>query len=101
MKNQKEQICSLWRDADTIQVFFSSKSVKSTTMSKTKEKEDIRKEEEKEGEGLEKPQPVRKSLAVTKTRTQSEKEHMEFAKVFDRPWAANWTLKAKKYLGLS
>lgn len=68
-------------------------------MSETKEQEEV-KDVEKEPVSEEKEQAARKALPRKKSREQSEREHMEFAKIFDRPWAANWTPKAKKFLGL-
>jgi len=75
-------------------------------MSETKEQAEVDEVEDHE-EPEEKPEkePERpgapKPLPRKKSREQSEKEHMEFAKIFDRPWAANWTPKAKKFLGYS
>ena len=69
-------------------------------MSESKEQEEVTKGEEKEPEA--EPERLRpKSLPAKKTREEVEREHMEFAKIFDRPWAANWTPKAKKFLGFS
>jgi hypothetical protein len=69
-------------------------------MSERKEQEEVTKGEAKEPEAEpERPRP--KPLPAKKTREEVEREHMEFAKIFDRPWAANWTPKAKKFLGFS
>ncbi|KAG0574658.1 hypothetical protein KC19_VG280700 [Ceratodon purpureus] len=79
-------------------------------MSETKEQEDVEKVEgvekveDEEPEELpenEQERPRPKPLPGKKTREEVEREHMEFAKIFDRPWAANWTPKAKKFLGFS